>query len=113
MEQNNAIKMLAALAHEGRLLLFRHLVQAGPEGVAAGGLVRFAGVGASTVSAQLLVLVNAGLVRSCRAGRAVVYQAEYQKMSGLLGFLMEDCCGHNQAICEPLIDKGFMKKGCC
>ncbi|MFK8050513.1 MAG: ArsR/SmtB family transcription factor, partial [Halioglobus sp.] len=71
MKQSNAIKILSAVAHDGRLTLIRHLIQAGPEGVSAGDLARFAKIGPTTASAQLLVLANAGLVRSERSGRQV------------------------------------------
>ena len=39
MKTNQTISALSALAHEGRLALFRLLVQAGPSGMAAGDLV--------------------------------------------------------------------------
>ena len=107
MKQNDAIKMLSAIAHDGRLTLMRKLIQAGPDGVSAGDLARFAGIGATTASAQLLVLANAGLVRHERAGRGVTYYAEYDRMSGLLAFLMKDCCCERQEICAPLAEDVF------
>lgn len=107
MKQNHAIKILSAIAHDGRLLLMRRLIQAGPNGVSAGALAQFAKSEATTTSAQLLVLSNAGLVRSVRKGRTVTYFAEYQAMSSLLSYLMVDCCGGNEDICSPAI------KACC
>ena len=104
MKQLNAIKILSAMAHDGRLTLIRHLIQAGPEGVSAGDLARYAKIGPTTASAQLLVLANAGLVRSARSGRQVNYIAEYQIMSDLLGFLMQDCCSNRPEICKPVVD---------
>ena len=99
---NNAVDTLSALAHEGRLTLVRSLIQAGPDGINAGELATQAGIGPTTASAQLLVLKNAGLVQSERRGRQIIYSANYNKMTGLLGFLMEDCCCSHPQICQPL-----------
>ena len=93
------------IAHHGRLSLIRHLIQAGSQGLAAGRLASLAGVSNSTLSAQLLVLTNAGLVCSERQGRSIVYSAEYGNLRQLLGFLMVDCCCSNQDICKPLLEQ--------
>ncbi|CAN5218648.1 hypothetical protein BH10PSE4_BH10PSE4_07740 [soil metagenome] len=59
---------------------------------------------ANTLSANLNVLSHAGLITSRREGRSIIYSANYAAMSGLLGFLMEDCCGGHSEICAPLND---------
>ena len=102
MKLNNAVDTLSALAHESRLTLVRRLIQAGPQGLGAGELAASAGLAATTASAQLLVLKNAGLVQSERRGRHVRYAADYRQMTGLLEFLMKDCCSSRQEICAPL-----------
>lgn len=96
--------MLSAIAHDGRLSLIRRLIQAGPEGMSAGDIARFAKIGATTASAQLLVLTNAGLVTSERRGRQVVYSARYDRMRDLLQFLMLDCCANRPDICVPVAE---------
>ncbi|MBP2151210.1 hypothetical protein V5F63_13885 [Xanthobacter autotrophicus DSM 597] len=53
MELNQAVPVLSALAHEGRLSALRLLVEAGPEGIAAGEMARRLGVPANTLSASL------------------------------------------------------------
>lgn len=105
MEQPSAVKALAAIAHDGRLSLIRHLIQAGSAGLAAGSLAQLAGTSNSTLSAQLLVLANAGLVRSERQGRSIVYTADYNKLGDLLGFMMLDCCCNSRDICQPLLQR--------
>ncbi len=105
MEQSNAVKALAAIAHDGRLSLIRHLIQAGPTGLAAGALAQLAQTSNSTLSAQLLTLANAGLVRSQRQGRSIVYTADYDKLGDLLGFMMMDCCCSSSDICGPLLQR--------
>ena len=102
MESNIIIKRLSALAQESRLAVFRLLVRAGPEGVAAGEIARALEITPNTLSAQLTVLANAGLVASRRDGRSIIYTADYDSMSGLLVYLMEDCCQGRPEICVPL-----------
>lgn len=107
-----AVEALSALAHEGRLSVFRLLVRAGPDGVAAGDIARKLDVLPNTLSASLTVLAHAGLVQSRREGRSIIYTADYERMSGLLGFLMEDCCNGEASICAPLAAIAA-KAACC
>jgi DNA-binding transcriptional ArsR family regulator len=104
MELGTAIKRLSAIAQEARLEVFRLLVKAGPEGMAAGDIGRKLSVAANTMSAQLLVLSNAGLVRARRDGRSIIYAVNYDAMRDLLVFLTEDCCGGRAEMCAPLAD---------
>lgn len=102
MESKAAVTMLSALGHEGRLAIFRLLVRAGPAGLAAGRIARTLGVPPNSLSANLNVLSHAALIASRREGRSVIYSADYAAMSGLLGFLMADCCDGAPEICGPL-----------
>lgn len=104
MELAHAIAPLSALAHSGRLAIFRLLVRAGPDGLAAGEIARRLGVLPNTLSANLNVLSHAGLIRSRRDGRSIIYTADFDAMRELLGFLMEDCCGGAPEICAPLTE---------
>ena len=102
MESPAAVTSLSALAHPGRLEVFRLLVRAGPEGMAAGEIARATGSLANTLSANLNILAAAGLVAARRDGRSIIYTAAYDRMRDLLAFLMEDCCGGKPEICAPL-----------
>ena len=102
MESSDALRRLAALAQEGRLAIFRLLVRTGRDGSAAGDIARTLGVPPNTLSAQLNILANAGLVTSRRDGRSIIYAAEYDAMSGLLVYLIEDCCQGRPEVCAPL-----------
>ncbi len=104
MELEIAVPCLAALAHSGRLQVFRMLVQAGAMGLPAGEIARRQDVPPNSLSANLNILANAGLVRARRQGRSIIYTAEYDRMGALLGFLMKDCCGGSPEICWPLAD---------
>jgi DNA-binding transcriptional ArsR family regulator len=102
MELSDAIKRLSALAQDSRLEVFRLLVKAGPKGQAAGDIARALGIPANTLSAQLLILSNAGLTKARRDGRSIIYAVNYPAMSDLLVYLTEDCCGGRTEICAPL-----------
>lgn len=102
MDFETAIRRLSAIAQEARLEVFRLLVKAGPDGMAAGDIARALRVPANTLSAQLLVLSNAGLVRARRDGRSIIYAINFDAMRDLLVFLTEDCCGGRAEMCAPL-----------
>jgi ArsR family transcriptional regulator len=102
MELNDAIKRLSALAQDGRLQVFRLLVKAGPDGLPAGEIARQLDTAPNTMSAQLLVLSHAGLLRARRDGRSIIYSVDFPAMRDLLVFLIEDCCGGRSEICAPL-----------
>jgi len=102
MKSETAIQRLSALAQEARLDVFRLLVKAGPEGMAAGEIARKLDIAANTLSAQLLLLSTAGLVRARREGRSIIYAVRFDAMTELLVYLTEDCCGGNAQVCAPL-----------
>jgi len=93
VEGDRVIAALSALAQEHRLAVFRLLVQAGEQGVAAGLLAEKLGVPPSSMSFHLAQLANAGLVDQRRESRSIIYSADYSAMNGLMGYLTENCCG--------------------
>ena len=92
MDSAFAVPALAALAHERRLALFRALVVAGPDGLSAGAIARALAVPPSSLSHHLGLLEQAGLASVRRAGRSLIYAADFTAMRALIGFLTEDCC---------------------
>ncbi|SDE94375.1 ArsR/SmtB family transcription factor [Limimaricola pyoseonensis] len=105
MDEKNAISAFQALAQPTRLAAFRLLVQAGPDGMAAGEIAAALDARQNTMSANLSVLHAAGLVRNAREGRSIRYFADYDTTRDLLSFLMEDCCGGRPEICQPLMER--------
>jgi len=103
MDKNRALAAFSALSQPTRLDVFRLLLRAGPKGMAAGEIAAALDVRQNTMSANLAVLHQAGLVRNSREGRSIRYFADLAGTRGLLGFLLEDCCGGNPALCQPLI----------
>ncbi|RYF92872.1 MAG: transcriptional regulator [Caulobacteraceae bacterium] len=112
MDRQAVVASLSALAHEGRLDIFRLLVKAGPQGTPAGEIARRLAVMPNALSANLKVLSHAGLIGSRRQGRSIIYRANYSAMTDVLGFLMEDCCGGDAAICGPLVEIAN-RAACC
>ncbi|MFZ5748161.1 MAG: ArsR/SmtB family transcription factor [Pseudomonadota bacterium] len=103
MENESAIAALGALAQETRLDAFRLLVRHEPDGMAAGEIARQLGVPQNTLSAHLGVLARAGLVRSERRSRSILYRADLDGLRAMTLFLLKDCCGGNADLCGPLI----------
>ena len=99
-----AVACLSALAHPGRLAVFRLLVEVGVMGLPAGEIARRLDVRPNTLSTSLNILTHAELIRSRRQGRSIIYTADYDRMRDLLGFLVEDCCGGSPDICAPLAE---------
>ena len=104
MTSDTAIDALSALAHPGRLAVFRLLVRAGPQGIAAGEVARLLDTPPNTMSTQLAILSRTGLIGSRREARSVIYHADYGAFSQLLGFLVEDCCNGRPEVCSRLAD---------
>lgn len=95
----HAIDAFSALAHEGRLSIFRLLVERGPEGTPAMEVGRLLGLKPSTVSGHLATLKRAGLVVTERQHREVLYAPNFDSVNGLVRFLLQDCCGGDPAAC--------------
>ncbi|KQT88456.1 helix-turn-helix domain-containing protein [Aurantimonas sp. Leaf443] len=102
MTDDAAVAALAALAHSDRLAAFRMLVRAGPNGMASGAIAEALAIAPTRMSFHLATLDRAGLLRSWRDGRRILYAASYDDMRRLLAFLTEDCCSGNPEICGDL-----------
>ena len=99
MEAKYVIEALSALAHETRLAIFRALVTAGPEGLAAGEIATTLNVAPSTLSHHLTLLDHAGIITSRRQQRFIYYTIVFAAVRDLLGFLIEDCCEGAPELC--------------
>ena len=95
-----AVGALAALAQDTRLGIFRLLVEAGPEGLAAGRIGAAMQLPPATLSFHLAQLTRAGIARSRQEGRFVIYCADFQSMNALVGYLTDNCCGGGRS-CAP------------
>src|SRR5690348_13704639 len=110
MDSPAALHALGALANAHRLAVYRLLVQAGPEGLAAGAIATALDAPASSLSFHLDRLMRAGLIAQRRQSRSLIYAARFDAMNGLVGFLTENCCGGRD--CAAPIDTHSKTKEC-
>jgi ArsR family transcriptional regulator len=103
MDDSSAIETFAALAQATRLKVFRRLLNAYPNQLAAGEIARKRKVPHNTMSAHLAVLTRSGLVAVRREGRMMYYCADLNGFQSLVSFLMRDCCNGRAEICAPLL----------
>src|SRR6478735_1568269 len=101
MKKRDVLAALAALAQENRLDAYRLLVQAGPDGMAAGEVAASLGVSPNTLTFHFDRLREAGLIDVRRDGRSMIYAAQFDTMNALLGYLTENCCGG--VSCSPVV----------
>ena len=104
MDRIEALSAFSALGQETRLDVFRLLLNAGQDGLVAGELCALLHIRANTMSANLTVLHNAGLVSKRREGRSIRYFADIDGLRGLLVYLLQDCCGGRPDLCSSLIE---------
>lgn len=113
-DADRTILALGALAHENRLALFRLLVQAGADGMAAGAIADALDIPNSSLSFHLAHLTRAGLIRQTRQSRSLIYSADYAAMNGLVGYLTENCCGGAACLpdmtCEPVHEPSISRQ---
>ncbi|MGH1359109.1 MAG: ArsR/SmtB family transcription factor [Burkholderiaceae bacterium] len=102
-DTDQALNAFSALSQQTRLEVFRLLISAGADGIAAGDISEQLDVRQNTLSTNLNILVNADLITRSRQGRSIRYFANFNGLRGLLKFLMEDCCGGQPEQCEPII----------
>lgn len=93
METKSAVTLLAALAQETRLAIFRLLVIQGAAGMNAGKIGETLAIAPATLSFHLKELARANLIEARQDGRFIHYTVCFPTMNALLGFLAEDCCG--------------------
>lgn len=111
MDTRSATEALAALAQESRLSAFRLLVKAGAAGLPAGDIAQALGIPHNTLSSHLAILTRAGLLRSRREGRSVIYAVDFAGTCTLLEFLIEDCCQGAAETCSLALNS--VLPGCC
>jgi ArsR family transcriptional regulator, arsenate/arsenite/antimonite-responsive transcriptional repressor / arsenate reductase (thioredoxin) len=102
MESNDHVEALSALAHPGRLAVFRLLMRRAPQAVRPTEIAEALGLKQNTLSVYLAILTRAGLAMAEREGRAINYRLDRRRIAGLIAFLAEDCCRGRPEICLPV-----------
>lgn len=102
MDISDAVTAFEAMSHETRLSVFRLLVKAGPTGLTAGAIAEQLDTRQNTLSTHLAKLHRAGIVTSERDGRHIIYRADFEAVTNLIVYLMDDCCGRSTEVCAPV-----------
>jgi ArsR family transcriptional regulator, arsenate/arsenite/antimonite-responsive transcriptional repressor len=102
MKAAQVVEALGALAHDYRLAIYRALIERGPDGLPAGAIGERIGLSPSLLTFHLRPLQRARLIRQVRAGRHLIYSADFAEMNSLLDFLTDNCCASSSsADCKP------------
>lgn len=92
MDTNDAASRLEALGNPTRLSLYRLLVKAGHAGLPVGICQQRLQLAQSTLSFHLKALIQSGLVTQERQSRTLICRANFEMMTALVGFLVDECC---------------------
>jgi ArsR family transcriptional regulator len=111
METKSAVIALSALAQETRLSIYRMLVEAGPQGVAAGRISETLAVPPATLSFHLKELAHAKLTSMRQEGRFIYYSADFEHMAALMTFLTQNCCQGMPQECISVMETALGR--CC
>lgn len=104
IDEKQALSGFGAISEPTRLQIIRMLVVAGADGMAAGAISeRLGGATSSRTSFHLTHLEHAGLLESRRDGRSIIYSIKWDSLSGLVAFLMHDCCQGHCKYCDQAI----------
>lgn len=87
MKIQQVVVALEAIAQESRLGIYRLLVQASPEGLAAGRIAERMKLPPPTLSFHLAQLKRCGMVACQRHGTSLVYSANFDAMNEIVGYL--------------------------
>ena len=110
LSEAHAISALASLAQPTRLAIFRLLVKHEPVGITAGVIAETIGAPHNTLSSHLAILVRAGLLRSSRDGRTIIYRSDVEGMRSVIAFLVNDCCDGHPELCNLVAEDAV---ACC
>ena len=110
MSTPHALAALAALGQPMRLEIFRLLMRAESDGMAAGALAEQLDCPHNTLSTHLAILARSGLVRGTRDGRSIIYRADVEGIRSLVGFLVNDCCDGHPELCD--LQDALQEAGC-
>jgi len=109
MKKTDAVAILAALAQDNRIDVFRLLVEAGPQGMPAGHIASSMKLPPSALTFHLDRLREAGLISVRRDGRSMIYAARFEAMNALVSYLTDHCCQGRPEMCAPKSGKGSQK----
>lgn len=98
-----AVDVFAALAHPGRLTVFKALVSAGDEGLPAGKIAELTDIVPQTLSGYLNSLTAAKLATSRREGRRIIYGCNRDFLTQIMLYFVSTCSNGNEDVIAPLV----------
>lgn len=110
MEFDKQTRRLSALAHPGRLAVFRLVARHAPASMRPGEIVEALGLKPNTLSVYLGSLTDAGLLEAQRHGTAIHYRAALPAIGSLVDFLVADCCRGRPDLCAPLTTEAMQSR---
>jgi arsenate reductase len=93
---------LSILGHPQRMAVFRLLIRRYPDRVPAGEIGAALGLKASTLSAYLAALTQAGLVTQARVATSLQYAVNIAQVRATFEDLFLDCCRGRPDLCAPV-----------
>lgn len=96
------LQRLTALSHPQRMGIFRLLMRRYPDAVPAGEIRTALGLKASTLSAYLTNLTQAGLITQHRDGTHLYYAINLDAARAVVSDLFSDCCQGRADLCPTL-----------
>ncbi len=98
MNESQIITALSALSQETRLRILRFLVTKGEQGASAGEVGNAVKASSSRASFHLSSLTGAGLIKSTRHSRQIIYKVDFNNVGRLMGYLVKDCCQSHSSV---------------
>lgn len=92
MKNKDAVKVLASLASEPRLLVFKEIIKHGISGVCPCVIAEILDIPRNTLSFHLKTLKTAGLITSRRKSKNLFYSPKMKQMKDVIEYLLKDCC---------------------
>lgn len=111
MEIERNVQILSALAHAGRLAVFRLLARRAPDAVRASEIAGALGLKPNTLSNYVAALSRAELVTAHRSGTSISYRINLTRSGEFIDFLVMDCCRGRPELCDPLAAHALQRLG--
>jgi ArsR family transcriptional regulator, arsenate/arsenite/antimonite-responsive transcriptional repressor / arsenate reductase (thioredoxin) len=109
--ENVIAPRLTILGHPQRLAVFRLLMRRHPDKVPAGELAEALSLKASTLSAYLAALTQAGLLTQHREGTSLRYGIAIEAVRDMFDYLLLDCCRGRPDLCAPAVSASDTGEG--
>ena len=100
MDEIKAADLFDTLASAPRLKILRQLVIAGQDGMSAGDISSALGISPSALSFHLSNMSERGIITQEKQSRSRIYRTDFNTLSDLMQFLLQDCCQGNETLLQ-------------